>query len=188
MARSVKKQARHLAPLLLFIAPTAWSQHLGFGIKVGAPFTDVISSSSIGSITESGRFTIGPMAEFQLPFIGFEADALYHADSYRLQSNTTSTQASGSSWQFPIVGKVRLPATPILKPYGEAGVSFRKFTSSSDLDSNSKKGFVLGAGLDIHAIILHITPELRYTHWGSRSSLFLRASGNQFEFLVGFSR
>lgn len=187
MARPVKKQAKRLAPLLLFIAPAAWSQHLGFGIKVGAPFTDVISSNG-GRITESGRFAIGPMAELRLPFVGIEADALYHADSYRLQSGATSTQGSGSSWQFPIVGKIRLPATPILKPYGEAGVSFRKFTSSSDLDSNSKKGFVLGAGLDIHAIILHITPELRYTHWGSRSSLFLQASQNQFEFLVGFSR
>ncbi len=165
------------------------AQHLGFGIKGGVPFNDVISGSSLGSIAESGRFAIGPMGELRLPFISIEADALYHGDSYTVQANGVSSSGSGSSFQFPIVGKLNLPATPIVKPYAEAGVSFRKFTNaSSDLDANSKKGFVLGAGIDIHAIVLHITPELRFTHWGSANASILEANQNQFEFLVGFSR
>ena len=167
----------------------AWAQHLGFGIKAGAPFTDVVAGSTIGTIAESGRFVVGPMAEIRLPFIGFEADALYHGGSYTLsQSNVPQIHGGAGSWQFPIVGKLRLPATPILKPYGEAGVAFRKFTDSSQLDANSRKGFVIGAGLDIHAIVLHITPELRYTRWGNRNTPLLQANDNQFEFLVGFSR
>ena len=169
--------------LLLLLAPGAWAQNLGYGIKLGVPFTDVFSN---GGINENSRFVIGPMVEFRLPIIAFEADALYH---YVSLNRTSTTPSSGSSWQFPIVGKVRLPATPILKPYGEVGVSFRAFTAGgSDLSVQSKKGFVLGAGLDIHAIVIHITPELRFTRWGSGHPIFLQANDNQFEFLVGFSR
>lgn len=165
------------------------AQHFGFGIKAGAPFTDVVSSSSIGTIAESGHFVVGPMVELRIPLLAIEADALYHGGSYTLsQSNVPQIHGGAGSWQFPIVGKVKLPTTPILKPYGEAGIAFRKFTDSSQLDAGSKKGFVVGAGLDIHAIILHITPELRYTRWGSRTNIFLQPNDNQFEFLVGFSR
>lgn len=169
--------------LLLLLTAGACAQNLGYGIKLGVPFTDVFSN---GGISENSRFVIGPMVEFRLPFIAFEADALFH---YVSLQQTSTTPASGSTWQFPIVGKVRLPATPILKPYGEAGVSFRTFTAGgSDLSLESKKGFVLGAGLDIHAIVIHITPELRYTRWGSGHPVSLQANANQFEFLVGFSR
>ena len=172
-----------LFSVLLLLTIGATAQSLGYGIKLGVPFTDVFEN---GGIDENSRFVIGPMVEFRLPIIGFEADALYHYVS--LRQNPTNV-GSGSTWQFPIVAKVRLPTTPILKPYGEAGVSFRTFTSSgSDLSAQSKKGFVLGAGLDIHAIVIHITPELRFTRWGSGHPVFLQANESQFEFLVGFSR
>jgi opacity protein-like surface antigen len=176
--------------IFLLLTPCLCAQHFGYGIKAGVPFTAVFSGSSIGTLAESGRFAIGPMVELRLPLVGIEADLLYHRDSYTLQqSNVAPTRASGSSWQFPIVGKLRLPTTPILKPYGEAGVAFRSFTgSSADLKSQSKKGFVLGAGLDIHAIVIHITPELRFTRWGSTGFTSLQANQNQFEFLVGISR
>ena len=174
--------------LLLLMMPQAWAQSLGYGIKLGAPFTDVFSNNGIN---ENSHFIIGPMIEFRLPIIGFEADALYHSVSLHRASSFAQLPLpdSGGTWQFPIVGKVRLPTTPILKPYGEAGVAFRTFTASgSDLSAQSKKGFVIGAGLDIHAIVIHITPELRFTRWGSGHPVFLQANENQFEFLVGFSR
>ncbi len=178
------------ALVLAMLLPAGLSaQHLGYGIVGGVPFDDVLSSSSIGNITESGRYAIGPMVELRLPFVSIEADALYHHDSYSLVSNSVPTNGSGSTWQFPIVGKVKIPVAPIVKPYVEAGVAFRTFNSSSfQIDSNSKKGFVLGAGIDIHAIVLHITPELRYTRWGSQTGPLLQANQNQFEFLVGVSR
>lgn len=169
--------------LALFFASCACAQSLGYGVKLGVPFTDVFSN---GGISENSHFVIGPMVDLRLPIIGFEADALFHYVSLR---NRTPTVSSGSNWQFPIVGKVRLPTTPILKPYGEIGVAFRAFTGSgSDLSMASKKGFVIGAGLDIHAIVIHITPELRFTRWGSGQPIFIQANESQFEFLVGFSR
>ncbi len=177
--------------VLLLLAPIACAQHLGFGIRAGVPLTDALSS---GGLNETDRFEIGPMIEFRLPLVSVEADALYNSDSYLPQTTSTS-RASASSWEFPIMGKVRLPLAPIVKPYGEAGVSFRAFTGgSSELSGASKKGFLLGLGIDIHAIILHITPELRYTRWGSGSAAaanpltLLQANQNQFEFLVGISR
>ena len=168
--------------LFLSLIPCAGAQNFGYGVKLGVPFTDVFSSG----ISDSSRFVIGPMVEFRLPFVGFEADALYHYVSLHQASTAPS---SGSTWQFPLVGKLRLPTTPILKPYGEAGVAFRSFSAGgTDISAASKKGFVLGAGLDIHAIVLHITPELRFTRWGSGHAVSLKANDNQFEFLVGFSR
>jgi opacity protein-like surface antigen len=176
-------------PLAIFLAltPCLCAQHLGYGIKIGVPFTDVFS---LGSTKETNRFAAGPMFEVRLPIIGIEFDALYHNVSFT--PATGGVSVGGGSWQFPITGKVRLPATPILKPYGEIGVAFRTFSGNAPgFDPQSKKGFVLGAGLEIHAIVIRITPELRYTRWGSGSLnplSTLRANENQFEFLVGFSR
>jgi hypothetical protein len=61
-------------------------------------------------------------------------------------------------------------------------------------------GFVVGAGVDIHAAFLHISPEIRFTRWNSTQisdvcSLCAQTSGsgllqsnlNQAEFLVGFT-
>ena len=55
-------------------------------------------------------------------------------------------------------------------------------------------GYVVGAGVDIHAIFLHISPELRYTRWSSpqisevQSGVTeLQTNQNQLEFLVGIT-
>ena len=50
---------------------------------------------------------------------------------------------------------------------------------------------MIGAGLDIHALILHVSPEFRYTRWGAQHFLSsnggLGSSQNQAEFLVGIT-
>ncbi len=133
------------------------------------------------------------MLEVRLPFgLAAEADLLYHP----LTQNVSTTNATGSivqstdthsSWEFPILAKVKLP-TPILKPYVEGGVAFRHVFND---DLASSKGFVLGAGIDIHALVLHIGPELRFIHWAADS----RPTGagppftsqNQAQFLIGVS-
>jgi len=51
-----------------------------------------------------------------------------------------------------------------------------------------EKRICVGSGIDIHAIVLHIAAELRYTRWGSQSGLQLEANQDQFEFLVGIWR
>ena len=52
-------------------------------------------------------------------------------------------------------------------------------------------GVVLGAGVDIHAIVMHISPEVRFTRWNSAqisdTAGLLNSNRNQAEFLVGFT-
>jgi hypothetical protein len=51
-------------------------------------------------------------------------------------------------------------------------------------------GAVVGAGLDIHALFLHISPEVRYTRWTSQHFTFgnvLNSNQNQAEFLLGIT-
>ena len=46
-----------------------------------------------------------------------------------------------------------------------------------------------GVGLDVHVLVLHIAPEIRYTHWGSARFMdplnLVRGSQNQAEVMVG---
>jgi hypothetical protein len=67
-------------------------------------------------------------------------------------------------------------------------------SSPSELQKNTTMGFVLGGGVDIHAVFLHISPELRFTRWSSQqinavqSTIdLLHSNLNQAEFLVGIT-
>jgi hypothetical protein len=79
---------------------------------------------------------------------------------------------------------------PIVKPFIEAGPSFRHVKQFSGTEL-STKGFAAGIGVEAKALFIRVAPEFRYTHWGSDSP----ASGgfnppshsNQLEFLVGIS-
>jgi hypothetical protein len=52
----------------------------------------------------------------------------------------------------------------------------------------------MGAGVDIHALVIHVSPELRYTRWGTQQFSFFNPEGgglesnqNQLEFLIGLT-
>jgi opacity protein-like surface antigen len=151
------------------------------------------------------------MAEVRLPLgLGVEFDALYRKLSYTGSSNLvdvfTSSATSGSNWEFPLLLKYRFHF-PVVKPYLDAGVAWDTLTglkqtvtnisppagsstgSPSELLRNTTTGFVLGGGVDIHAVFLHISPEIRFTRWGSAqisdSAGLLHSNLNQAEFLVG---
>jgi hypothetical protein len=50
---------------------------------------------------------------------------------------------------------------------------------------------VLGAGLDVKALLIHIAPEIRFTRWGARHFIdpngLFNSKQNQAEFLVGIT-
>lgn len=50
---------------------------------------------------------------------------------------------------------------------------------------------MLYAGVDIHALILHLSPEIRYTRWSSQHFLatngLLESNQNQAEVLLGIT-
>jgi hypothetical protein len=186
---------------LILFSSLSFAQSFSVGVKGGIPLSDPFSDKTISTINSvvhsfsgSTNFVVGPMVELHLP-LGFsvEADALYRPMSLVTESvpNAVSRALSDhNSWKFPILVKYRFLHTPIIKPFIEAGPSFR--TVDSTLSNQlSKKGFTLGGGIELKLAMIRLGPELRYTRWGSDAggtvqSLF-SSNPNQAEFLVGIS-
>ncbi len=186
---------------LLFPAVPLLAQHIGVGLKGGVPLSDVLhpEGRSIGGapfLADTQRFTLGPMLDIRLPLgLGFEFDALYKRFDQTAGSVVPGTPVSktGSSWEFPLLGKYRFPM-PIVHPYVEAGVTFnrlggvlqpwRGFVSEQPTGSESRRGVALGAGIEVKVIKARVSAELRYSHWGEKN---LVPSTNLADFLIGIS-
>ena len=178
------------------------------GVKVGLPLTDFVNTVQGTSSTVTNRYIVGPEVELNLPFgLGVELDALYRHFSF---TNVTSAASSVGSaltstghagdWEFPLVAKYKFPSR-IVRPYVEAGVAWDTLTGVTGTVShfsglsvspakNTVTGAVVGAGLDIHAILVHVKPEIRYTRWTSQqfnAAGVLNSNQNQAEFLVGIT-
>jgi opacity protein-like surface antigen len=194
------------------LAGCAFAQPIGFGLKLGAPLTDAASlANGSGNLANTAtRFTIGPMVDVRLPFgVGVEADFLYRRVDSSYTVSALSAGVSGNQWDLPILLKYRF-AFPIIRPYIEAGPSFRWLTnvnhnySCSGVEcaaiaitfgpDKNGAGLTFGGGVELHLLLIRIAPELRYTRWGSQAfsvqsggSDLLHANQNQAEFLVGIS-
>jgi opacity protein-like surface antigen len=198
--------------LLLFVsAGAAFGQGpFSFGVRVGVPLTDafntVENSNYIFNAT-TDRYVVGPTAELHLPFgFGIEVDALYRHMSYTgsgLVGSITGSSVNSGDWEFPLLLKYRFPMK-IVRPYVDSGVAWDKLSgltqsvkdsvvnqSPTVVNQNTTAGFVLGGGIDVHVIKIHLMPELRYTRWGSAQfsdpSGLLHSTQNQAEFLVGIT-
>jgi len=209
--------------ILLVAAPLAVAQPFAFGIKGGVPLTDFLNATSTGNLgyfTTTNRYIVGPEAELRLPLgFGVEFNALYRHLQFSSVTNTVdvliNSSTTSSAWEFPLLAKYRFPAK-VARPYVSAGVvwdtlsglgqtitqtvipsqitSTSHTTSPAELRNNTVSGFVAGVGLEIHLLVLHISPEIRYTRWGSQHFLFnpappgsIQSNQNQAEFLVGFT-
>jgi len=201
----------------------------GFGVKGGLPLTDFIdtvsgSRTTVSSVTN--RYIVGPTVELRLPFgFGVEADALYRHFSYNSTASLvdvlSTLRTTSNDWEFPLLLKKRFRGVGPVRPFVDAGVSFNKITgltqtvsnlvfpnrltttsnsNPAELKNDFTAGFTLGGGLEIHLLILRISPEIRYTRWGNQqfSGIFpagvasgigasLTSNQNQAEFLVGFT-
>ncbi|HKE22512.1 MAG TPA: outer membrane beta-barrel protein [Bryobacteraceae bacterium] len=185
--------------LLLFPASLAWAQPFTAGIKAGLPLTDFLNTVNGVTASTTNRYIVGPMVELRLPFgLGVEFDALYrHFDYTNVVGSgvnaLTSTGHSGA-WEFPLVAKYKFPSH-IARPYVEAGVAWDTLSGVTNaVGITNQKGTVIGAvlggGIDIHLVVLHISPGLRYTRWTSQHfnlNGVLTSNQNQAEFLVGFT-
>ncbi len=197
--------------LLFLAAGCAAAQPLGFGVKIGAPLTDAISlANGQGTLANKWtRFTFGPMVEVRLPFgVGVEADLLYKRVDSSYSGSVVSAGVKANSWEIPVLLKYRF-GFPVVKPYIAAGPSFHTFTNVDQFLSTilagpapvpapkaakNGMGLTLGGGVEVRLLLIRISPELRYTYWGSRAfdatflgNELLHSSKNQAEFLVGIS-
>lgn len=161
-----------------------------------------------------GNFTAGPVLNIRLPRgLGIEFGAMYKRFEQRAgQLQVTAEPGSpfqmeilpytdtGSSWEFPVVGQYRFASEGTAQPYVEAGMAFNRLSGvltpfrmlvsqttnmKPEGESESRKGFVMGAGIELHLPILRVTPGLRYTRYGDTQPWLPAA--NAVDFLVGFT-
>ena len=198
--------------LLLVCAAGAWAQPFGAGIKAGVPFTDftnAVQSGQFNFTSTTQRYVVGPMFELRLPFgLGIEFDALYRhfqfSGTSTLVNNVVTATTTANAWEFPLVAKYKFSGR-LARPYIEGGVAWDSlqgvtqtvaaaataFAPPSIRQKTTVSGFVIGGGIDVKALFIHVSPEIRYTRWGAEH--FLDPNGgfhsnrNQAEFLVGLS-
>lgn len=179
------------------------------GVRAGVPLNDVVQTVQNGTNISSSmdNYVIGPTVGVRLPF-GFSVagDALFT----RLSLSTTNSSsgarisASANSWEFPVLVRYNV-GHGVLAPFVGAGVSVRHLSdfgnigpfltnsaTNQSVGSSSGVGFVLAGGLQFKLGPVHLSPEIRYTHWGSNqiSNAFsnaIRTNGNEGQILVGLT-
>ena len=176
---------RYVLILFLFNS-VAFCGAFGVGIKAGVPATElVMSSSHAGGAygSSGGSFAVGPTVELRLPYgLGIEVDALHRSVEF----------PSGSSWEFPILAKYRLPVHARIAPFVVGGGSFQRndiLRAYQVGPAATTRGFSFGTGVETKLSVIRLVPELRYTHWTGDFS-FRDANlihRNQLEFLVGIT-
>lgn len=175
------------------------------------------ANSFLDFATHTNRYIIGVGAEVRLPFhLGIELDALYRHYNFQstqqtsgVTTSTTTETTTSNAFEFPLLGKFRF-GTKIIHPFVDAGVAWDTLqglkqdvtatvagitgsgsstSSPSQLQHTTARGFVIGGGLDIKVLVIHIQPEIRYTRWGARHFFdptgLLSSNQNQGEFLLG---
>jgi hypothetical protein len=193
----------------VWICALAVAQPIGGGLKIGAPLTDAISevntaviqpgasagsSNGVSFSLSSGNYVIGPYVEVRLPGrFALEVDALYRSFAYATinpfcLSCAAAGTGSNGNWEFPVLAKYKLLKVPI-KPYVEGGVILSHLTGSDvNITHAANYGIALGAGVEIHALVLRLTPEIRYDGFVFHSfndNTFVQTNRNQVMVLVG---
>jgi opacity protein-like surface antigen len=203
---------------LLLLLPAGLFAQFTAGVKAGVPLTDffdTVSGPNFGFSSDTKRYLIGPTIELRLPGgLGIEVDALYRRFNYTagttLAGVITNSRTTGNAWEFPLLVKYRFPGI-LARPFLGVGANFDTFTglkqtvartvgtvtsvvTNEDPPERNKefnKGFLIGGGVEIRALFISISPEIRYTRWGSEpfrsADGSFRSSRNQAEFLVGFT-
>jgi hypothetical protein len=139
----------------------------------------------------------------------------------------TFSRNTANRWQFPLLVQYHVKV-PVLKPFVEIGPSFShisgggnvttrqdnlfgrfretgtsKSSSLSELRHSTVAGVTAGLGLSMHFWVTHISPEFRFTRWGSSqfdaTSVLIReqspsagipsvsSNRNQVDFLLGIT-
>jgi opacity protein-like surface antigen len=205
--------------LLFFVwASAAFAQPIGLGLKLGLPLTDAFKTSSNPTTSYSSdtkRYIIGPQIELRLPKgISIELDALYtqlnFSSARSVAGSVVNAATDADAWEFPLLLKYKFGGANAIagsvRPFVTTGASFRRLTNITqitdfvtggsetsdpdELEDKNATGFVIGGGVEIRALFLRISPEFRFTRWGTANfregiSNLLETNQNQGQFLVG---
>ena len=162
----------------------------------GSSFAEVDGQFSLTSVNTPGpqSFLVGPMLEVALAK-GFSVHGAALYQPLHITIDDTVSTAAGErhlhsvatniEWNFPVLGKYRLPVLRHATPFAELGPSFRL---PQGVSGASHYGVTAGAGVEVRLWRLKIAPEFRYTRWGSETAPPSEAGNlNRVEFLTGFS-
>jgi len=206
-----------LSLLLCAAAVSAAAQPVSVGLKVGVPVTDALETfqgNQSAYVTNTHRYLFGPTVQLNLPFrFSVEVDALYKRLGYEYNQfagpgSPTTTRTVANSWEFPVLGKYAVFGGP-LRPFVDAGANFRHISGVDQVRSalgavnvnvnpvpefnkDNDIGFVFGGGVEVKFGVMRITPEFRYTRWGSENftdpiRALLRTNKNQGDFMIGLT-
>jgi hypothetical protein len=188
------------------------------GVPLGDAFTSNLGSDV--SLTSSAhRYLVGATAEVHLPLrVSVELDAIYKRTGFSTYFQSTdigrfTNRVTANQWEFPLLAKYEIPAGRHLRPFVDAGPVLRHMTGIADsftyveyfpvyssgststnnspyLQHRNSPGFVIGGGLMFKPLHIRISPEVRYTRWGTNSFNLLSAGSstsnpNQEDFMVG---
>jgi opacity protein-like surface antigen len=198
------------AYLLLLLAPLALeAQPISIGIKGGVPITDALETfqgNNASYVTNTHRYLVGGTIQLNLPLrFSIEADGLYKRLGYQFEQfggpgSPVTTRTVADVWEFPVLGKFAIWPGPI-RPFVDAGASWRHIANIEqaggsgtvlELNKDTTVGFVAGGGVEFKFGIMRLTPEFRYTHWGSENlhdpvNSLLRTNLNQGDFILGLT-
>jgi len=198
----------------LILSSSVLAQSVSFGVKAGVPITDAFQTfqgNQRSYFTNTKRYLIGPTVQVNLPGrFAIEVDALYKRMGYQYEQappNSVYAKTVANSWEFPLLVKWAILPGPV-RPFVDAGASFRNISginqfrsianntgistnNASEFNKRNDIGLVFGGGVEFKLGRVRISPELRYTRWGSenfRDPAFslLRTNRNQGDFLLGF--
>jgi len=167
---------RILATTRVRLAAGGITQTVNFTVRTG-------ETALNGAPSEPARFYVGDVGitpAVTLWNLGSDTNVLNETDAAKRDTAFTLTPQAAISLDAK---KAR--------GEGSARVDYQYFDK---LSSERSLNGTFGGGLEVKLGFLRITPELRYTRWGSNtfSSIFppggsLNSNQNQGEFLVGFS-
>jgi opacity protein-like surface antigen len=201
----------------ILAAGFAAAQPVSIGVKGGVPITDAFETAQGNNsayVTNTHRYVVGPEVDFHLPArFSIEIDALYRrlGFDYRATSPFVAAGTRANSWEFPGLLKYDILPGPI-RPFIDAGASFRhisgvkqvrqvitagtlntvEINNPAEFNKTNDVGFTFGGGVTFKAGWVRISPELRYTRWGSDNfrdpvNSLLHTNRNQGDFLLSFT-
>lgn len=183
---------KHFLLLFSLAAAGAAAQPVSFGVMLGLPLNDLVDAANPVSALKKPK-SFGGVAHLNLPAgVAIEGDLLYRRAGY--DQDGRSTRASG--WEIPILLKYK-GGSGLVRPTVSVGYAFRSIGELQKLgrplelfeQNKTSRGFVLGAGLRISAVVVKLWPELRYTRWNNSwlTTPQIDGSRNQLEFTLGIT-
>jgi opacity protein-like surface antigen len=191
------------------------AQIVSVGVKGGVPINDALDAvqgpGSVYAVTNH-PYLVGGTVQLNLPArFSIEVDGLYRRLGYENQvpifvtgvpnPGAVTTRTTANSWEFPVLGKYAFLPGPI-RPFVDAGANFRHIMGAeqtggqvagvAELAHDFTTGFTFGGGVELKIAKIRISPELRYTHWGSESfrdpvNSLLHTNLNQGDFMLGIT-